>query len=136
MTASAASGTIGAGDAVVAVGDEGGDDSALTTEGAGGRAEGGVSFAFSVVTRTGVAGAGAGVGAAGAGTGSFCWMTGEAAGSEMTTTGELGGGADSGAATTMGGAGGGDGGFGSEAGGVIAFSSVGSAVGTATTEPS
>jgi hypothetical protein len=63
-------------------------------------------------------------------------MTGEAAGSEMTTIGELGGGTGSGAATTIGGAGGGDGGLGPEAGGVTAFSSVGSAAGTATTEPS
>ena len=43
-------------------------------------------------------------------------------------TGEAGGG--------MTGAGGGDGGLESEAGGVTAFSSVGSAAGTATTEPS
>jgi hypothetical protein len=137
------SGTMGAVDALVAIGDEGAGDSTTVAGGAGGRVEGVVSLGFSTVTGTGEAGAGVGVGGAWAGTGSTCWMTvgavettGELGGSGLATTGGLGGGTDSGATTTIGGAGGGDGGLGSEAGGVTAFSSVGSAAGTATTEPS
>jgi hypothetical protein len=66
ITASAGSGTMGAGDAVVAIGDEGAGDSTAAAEGAGGRVGGDVSLAFSTATKTGEtgAGAGAGVGAA------------------------------------------------------------------------
>lgn len=132
-------GTVGAVDALV----DGAADSTATAVDAGGEVGGRVSLVFSTITGAGEAGAGVGVGAAWVGTGSTCCMTtgagettGEAGFSGTTTTGELGGGTGSGAATRMGGAGGGDGGLGSEAGGVTAFSSVGSAAGTATTEPS
>lgn len=132
-------GTVGAADALV----EGAGDPMTVDVDAGGRVGGCVSFNFSTIIGVGEAGAGVGVGAAWAGTGSTCWMTtgagettGEAGCSGIAATGKLGGGIGSGAATRIGGAGGGDGGLESEAGGVTAFSSVGSAAGTATTEPS
>lgn len=137
--ASVITGAVGAADAWV---DGAGGSTAVAVD-AGGRVGGCVSLVFSTINGVGEAGAGVGVGAAGARTGSTSWMTtgagettGEAGFSGTATTVELGGGTISGAATRIGGAGGGDGGLESEAGGVTAFSSVGSAVGTATTEPS
>jgi len=121
----------------------GAGDSTVAAVDTGGRVGGCGSLTFSTMTGVGEAGTGVGAGAAWAGTGSTCWVmtgagetAGEAGCSGTTMTGELGGGTGSGAAARIGGAGGGDGGLGSEAGGVIAFSSVGSAAGTATTEPS
>lgn len=62
MTASAGSGTMGAGAAVVAIGDERAGDSTTAAMGTGGRVGVDVSLVFSTGTKTGEAGAGAGAG--------------------------------------------------------------------------